>query len=94
MFPPSLYHSKDGSATPIEGERVFMIKNETQQTIPRMRTLPKLHRELNEMGIEISMNALRVWVKQGKIPAIYVGKKALVNMDAVIDYLNGGTHND
>ena len=45
------------------------------------------------MGIEISMNALRVWVKQGKIPAIYVGKKALVNMDAVIDYLNVGRLN-
>ncbi len=55
-----------------------------------MRTLPQLHQELNDLGISISMHALRVWVKQGQIPAVYAGKKALINLDAVIDFLNGG----
>ena len=67
-----------------------MENNENTKKLPRMRTLPQLHKELNEMGIPISMNALRVWVKQGKIPAVYCGKKAIVNMDAVIDFLERG----
>lgn len=69
--------------------------NETNtRSVPRMRTLPKCHQELNDMGIPIPMHALRMWVKQGKIPAVYAGKKALVNMDAVIDYLERGDQDE
>ena len=69
--------------------------NETNtRSVPRMRTLPNGHQELNDMGIPIPMHALRMWVKQGKIPAVYCGKKALINLDAVIEFLERGDQDE
>lgn len=53
--------------------------------LPRMRTIRQAAQELN-----IPEFALRNWVKSGEVPAIYAGKKALVNLDRVICFLNGG----
>lgn len=55
------------------------------KTMPRMRCIKAAAHELN-----ISEYALRRWVKQGLVPAVYTGRKALVNLDNVADFLRGG----
>lgn len=55
------------------------------KTMPRMRCIKAAARELN-----ISEYALRRWVKEGLVPAVYTGRKALVNLDNVVDFLRGG----
>ena len=57
--------------------------------LPRMRTIKETAAELN-----IPVYALRQWVKSGAIPAVYAGKKALLNLDRVIDYLERGERNE
>ena len=58
--------------------------NETNKTLPRMRTVNETAKELN-----LPVYALRQWIKAGTIPAVYCGKKALLNLDKVICFLNG-----
>lgn len=53
--------------------------------VPRMRTIKEAACELN-----IPVYALRRWVKSGEVPALYCGKKALINLDKLIDYLERG----
>lgn len=50
-----------------------------------MRTIKECAFELN-----IPVYALRQWVKSGEVPAIYAGKKVLINLDSFIDYLERG----
>lgn len=52
--------------------------------LPRMRTVNETAKELH-----LPVYALRQWIKAGDLPAIYCGKKALLNLDRVIDFLNG-----
>lgn len=56
----------------------------TNNALPRMRTVNETARELH-----LPVYALRQWIKSGAIPAIYCGKKALLNLDRVIEFLNG-----
>ena len=50
---------------------------------PKMMTI----KEIAETGI-LPEHALRQMSKQGKLPAIYVGKKCLINYDLLIKQLN------
>lgn len=52
--------------------------------LPKMRTI----RETAQLGI-LSEYALRLLEKQGRLPCVHVGKKCLVNVDRLIDFLNG-----
>ncbi len=49
---------------------------------PTMLTI----REIARTGL-LSEHALRLLLKDGKLPVIYVGKKALVNFDRLCDQL-------
>ena len=49
---------------------------------PRMMTV----REIAKLGI-MPEHALRIMLKAGQLPAIFVGKKALVNYDKLCDLL-------
>ena len=51
---------------------------------PKMLTI----REVAATGL-LSENALRAGVKAGWVPHIKCGKKALVNYDRLVAYLNG-----
>ena len=51
--------------------------------IPRMMTV----REVANTGI-LTESAIRTLLKQNKLPAIYVGNKALINYDKLFDYIN------
>ena len=48
--------------------------------IPRMMTV----REIAKTGL-LPEHALRLMLKEGKLPAIFVGKKALINYDNLCD---------
>ena len=61
------------------------MNDNVTRPLPRMRTIKECAAELN-----IPVYALRRWVKSGEVPALYCGKKALINLDKLIDYLNGG----
>lgn len=58
--------------------------------IPRMRTLPELAAEIAERDpkTKLTLPVLRRMVKTGKIPAVYSGKRALVDASRLGDYLN------
>ena len=47
-----------------------------QENTPRLMTI----REIAKTGL-MAEHALRLLLKQGKLPAIYIGSKALINYD-------------
>lgn len=55
-----------------------------------MNNLPKMMtvREVASTGI-LPENAIRTLLKQGRIPAIYSGKKALINFQLLCKMLQG-----
>lgn len=55
----------------------------TTNSIPN--TLKRLHDE----GYPVSENALRCWVKSGKIPAVYSGRRAYLWYPNVLAFLRG-----
>lgn len=57
----------------------------TQEAIPRMRSIPAAATETG-----LSKDFLRKLCRQGRIIHIRVGTKIFINMDRLIDYLNGG----
>lgn len=59
-----------------------MTNNE--RTIPRMRTIREAALEQS-----IPVHALRVLVREDKVVHVKCGNKALVNLDKLIEYLNG-----
>lgn len=56
--------------------------------VPRMRTIAEAAKETG-----IPQHALRGWVKSGQVPAVFAGNKALINLDRLLDFLNGGAVN-
>lgn len=61
------------------------MHDEITKTLPKMRTITEASRETG-----ISQHALRAWVKSGQVPAVFAGNKALINLDRLLDFLNGG----
>lgn len=46
-----------------------------------------IHKRLREEGYLVGQSTLRGWIKQGVLPAVHVGNKALVAYANVIDVL-------
>lgn len=61
---------------------------QNREMSPRMMTV----REVASTGV-LSEHALRVLLKKGKLPAIYVGNKALINFDKLCENLNSLSSN-
>ncbi len=66
-------------------ERGIFMQTEIKNPLPKMRTISEASRETG-----ISQHALRGWVKSGQVPAVFAGNKALINLDRLLDFLNGG----
>lgn len=51
--------------------------------IPRMRTAPKIVAEIKAMdpGSEVTEHYVRQLAKDGKVPVVWAGNKALINLD-------------
>ncbi len=55
-------------------------------------SIRQIHMRLISEGYNISEHALRIWVKNGVIPAIFTGHKALIAYDNVVEVLRGTTN--
>ena len=62
----------------------------------RMRTAKSLLREIQtqDPDTEITLHYLRKLIASGAIPVVHVGRKNLVDMDLVLDYLSNGRYHD
>lgn len=58
---------------------------------PRMRTAPGALEIIKEQdpGTDVTLHYLRRLIKTGAVPVVPVGRKKLVNVDKLIDYLKG-----
>ena len=52
-------------------------------------TIREVHHRLMQEGYRVSECALRRWVKEGKLPAIHTGNKALISYNKVLEILEG-----
>ena len=50
-------------------------------------TIRQIHGALVRSGYRVSENALREWIRSGKIPATYSGKTAYICYDTVVTFL-------
>ena len=53
----------------------------------KVGTIRQVHRALVENGYHVAENALRQWVRSGKIPSTHSGNTAYISYDIVISYL-------
>ena len=62
----------------------------------RMRTAESLLKEIRAQGpdTESTLHQLRKLIASGAIPVVHAGRKNLVNMDLVLDYLANGQNHD
>lgn len=60
-------------------------------TLPKMRTPRNAIEELRQADpkTELTERALRALILTGEIPSVRIGKKYLVNMEILFDYLKG-----
>ncbi len=52
-------------------------------------TIRQIHQQLLQNGYHVSECALRRWVKEGLLPAVYAGNKALISYNHVLEILEG-----
>ena len=59
--------------------------------MPRIRTLAETYQYIKEQDKEtaITQNALRRMVVSGQIPCVKAGKKYLIDLDVLFEYLKG-----
>ena len=59
--------------------------------MPRLRTLTETYNYIKEQDSEtaITPNALRRMVVSGQIPCVKAGKKYLIDLDVLFEYLKG-----
>ena len=62
------------------------MMNGTPQCV-KTGSIREVHAALLAAGFHVSEYSIRCWVKQGKIPAVYSGKKAYISHDAVVALL-------
>ena len=60
--------------------------------LARMRTLDEAYSELTQLDphTALSKYALRQMALSGVLPVVMCGRKRLINLDGLLEYLNGG----
>lgn len=53
----------------------------------KVGTIRQIHKVLLANGYQVSENALRQWVRCGRVPAAYSGHTAYISYEKVIEYL-------
>ena len=66
-----------------------MCKGDIQLNYKNMATINQTLRRAKEEGLGISETALRRWVKEGQIHAVFAGKKALIYWPTLMKFLCG-----
>jgi len=54
----------------------------------KVGTIRQIHQRLVCDGYQVSECALRRWIKQGVLPAVYAGTKALISYNKVLELLD------
>lgn len=69
------------------------MEENTVRHVPRMRTVTKIVAEIKALdpGSEVSEYFVRQLVKDGTIPVVWAGSKALLDLNDVLDVLRTGT---
>lgn len=64
-----------------------------EKTIPRMRTAAKIIAEIRTMDPDTDMTEyhIRQLVKDGTLKIVWAGRKALINLDDVLELMRMGT---
>ena len=57
----------------------------------KVGSIREIHRQLVAEGYNISEYALRQWVKDGRVPAVYSGKKAYIRYDSATNAVTGSS---
>lgn len=70
-----------------EGGRGGDIMNRNNSTLPQMRTIRVAKAYCDEHEVGISERFIRQLVKDGKIPAVMAGKTALLDLNALLEFL-------
>lgn len=62
-------------------------------SIPRMRTISKIVAEIKALdpGSEVTEFYIRQLAKEGTVPVVWAGRKALINLDDVLNLMRLGT---
>lgn len=63
------------------------------KSIPRMRTAAKIVAEIKALDpdTEVTEFYIRQLAKEGTVPVVWAGRKALINLDDVLDLMRLGT---
>ena len=71
----------------------MVADTEGRASIPRMRTAAKSVAEIKaaDPGTEVTEYYIRQLVKEGSVPVVWAGNKALINLDDVLSLLRLGT---
>ena len=64
-----------------------------QEHIPRMRTAAKIVAEIKALDpdTEVTEFYIRQLAKEGTVPVVWAGRKALINLDDVLNLMRLGT---
>lgn len=52
-------------------------------------SIREVHHRLMQEGYQVSECALRRWIKEGILPAIHTGNKALISYNKVLEIMEG-----
>ena len=63
------------------------------KSIPRMRTAAKIVAEIKALDPDTEMTEfhIRQMAKDGTVPVVWAGRKALINLDDVLELMRQGT---
>lgn len=66
---------------------------EAAERIPRMRTAAKIVAEIKALDpdTEVTEFHIRKLAKDGTVPVVWAGRKALINLDDILDLMRLGT---
>lgn len=66
---------------------------EATERIPRMRTAARIVEELKAMDPETEVTEffIRQLAKEGTVPVVWAGRKALINLNDILDLMRLGT---
>lgn len=62
-----------------------------EATVCNVGTVREVTARLKKEGFQISEYALRLWIKDGTLPAVYSGKRALISYKKVLEIINAAT---
>ena len=80
----------DAELQSIADKVVKLMPQSKPVALPRMRLLADAASEIKQTdpGSSVSVNCIRELALSGAVPSVMVGRKRLINYDALLDYLS------